>query len=58
MISAAGGVEDSIAARIRCGWKEFSELLPALTSNVFSLRTKGKISQAYARSVILYGNES
>ena len=26
MISAAGGVEESIVARIRCGWKMFRKL--------------------------------
>ena len=35
MISAAGSIHKSIAARIRCGWKKFRELLPLLTSRCF-----------------------
>ena len=35
MISVDGCVEESIVARIRCGWKKFRELLPVLTSNCF-----------------------
>ena len=42
MISA-GGIEESIVARIRCGWRKFRELLPVLTWKVFSLCTKGKV---------------
>ena len=44
-ISAAGGVGESIVARIRCGQKKFRELLPSLPSKVFSLRMKSKIFQ-------------
>ena len=29
MISAAGSVEESIVAKIRCGWKKFRELYVA-----------------------------
>ena len=46
MISAADGVEENFVARITCGgWKKSRELLLALTSNVFSLRTRGKPSR-------------
>ena len=54
MISAGGVVEESIAGRIRCGWKKFRECLSVLTS----LCTKGKIFQACVRSVVLYGSET
>ena len=40
-IISAAGVEESIVARIRCGWK------------VFSLCTKSDIFQACVRTVIL-----
>ena len=36
MITAAGGVEESIVARIRCGWKKFKELLP-VSGALFSM---------------------
>ena len=31
VISAGGGIEESIVSIIRCGWKKFRELLPVLT---------------------------
>ena len=46
MISVTGGVEESIVARIRCGWKK---PLPLLTWKAFSLCTK---------DVFLYGCKS
>ena len=58
MISAEGGAEESIATRIRCGWKKFRELLPLLTTKGFSLRSKGAFYQACIRSVIVYGGET
>ena len=46
MIIVAGGVQESIVGTIRYDWKIFWELLPLLTSNVFSMHTKGKMFQA------------
>ena len=57
MISAGSGVEEGIVAKIRHGWKKFREVFPVLISEVFLLRTKGNISKAYVRSVVLYGSE-
>ena len=57
-ISAAGGVEESIVARVRCGWKKFRELLPLLTPKVFSLHLAGNIFQQCVRNVVLYGGET
>ena len=57
LVSEGGGVEESIVARIRCGWMKFRELLLLLTSRWFSLYPKGKILQACVRSVVLYGSE-
>ena len=59
MISAlGGGVEESIVATIRCGWKKFRDLLPILISKGYLLCTKGKIFQACVRSVVLYGSKT
>ncbi len=58
MISAAGGAGYSSVARIRSGWKKFRELLPLLTSRVFSHHMKGRIFEACVRSVMLYGSET
>ena len=58
MISGGGGTEESCIARISCGWKKFRELLPLLTSRVLSLRTKGRVFDAYVRSIVLYGGET
>ena len=43
---------------MRSDWKIFRELLPLLTSRVFSYMIKGKFYQACARSVILYGSDT
>ena len=58
MIGAGGGVEAAVIARIRSGWKKFSELLPRLTSKGTSSRLKGKLYAACVRSVMLYGSET
>ena len=58
MISAGGGVEESIVARVRSGWKKFRELLPVLTTKGFSFHSKGRVYQACVRSVMLYGSET
>lgn len=58
MISAFGGAEEAVIARIRSGWKKFRDLLPVLTCRGFSLRSKGRVYQACVRSVMLYGSET
>ena len=58
MISAGGVARESSVARIRSGWKKFRELLPLLTSRVFSLHMKGRVFEACVRSVVLYGSET
>ena len=40
MISAGGGVEESIVARIRCGWKNFRELKPVLMCFHYAQKVK------------------
>ena len=58
MICAASGVEEYILGRIRCGWKKFRELLPLLTSQMFSVCTIGNIFQACVGSVVFYRSET
>ena len=50
MLSAGGGAEASSVMRVRSGWKKFRELLPLLTSRVFSHKMKGKLYAACVRS--------
>ncbi|MBJ5603900.1 hypothetical protein JGG68_23865, partial [Salmonella enterica subsp. enterica serovar Albany] len=50
MVSADGGPDSAVTARVRSAWKKFKELAPILTSNGASLRLKGKIYQSCARS--------
>ena len=59
MISAGGGVEECVVARIRVDWKKFTERLPVLNSKVFPQCTKGKISfGVLLLSVVLNGSET
>ena len=58
ILSAGGGAEASSITRIRTGWKKFWELLPLLTSRVFSHQMKGNIYKACVRSAMLYGSET
>ena len=50
MLSAGGGAEASSVMLVRSGWKKFRELLPLLTSRVFSHKMKGKLYAACVRS--------
>ena len=58
MLNAGGGAEASTIARVRSAWKKFRELLPLLTSRVFSHKTKGRLYRACVRSVMLYASET
>ena len=58
MMSAGGGAEAALNARIRSGWRKFRELLPLLTLKGTSLRLKGKLYAACVRSVMLYVSET
>ena len=58
MLSAGGGAEASSVMRVRSGWKKFRELLPLLTSRVFSHRMKGKLYAACVRSGMLCGSKT
>ena len=59
MISAGGGLEAAVNARIRSNWRKFRELLyPLLTSRGTPLQLKGKLYAACVTSMILYGSET
>ena len=58
MLSAGGGAEASSITRIRIGWKKFRELLPLLTSRVFSHKMKGNIYKACVSSAMLDRSET
>ena len=57
MLSAGGGVEESVRCRVRCVWGKFNELMPILTMRGTSLKVKEKIYKACVQSVIMYGSE-
>lgn len=54
MLSASCGVKASSIIHIRIGWKKFKELLPHLTSKVFSYKLKRKIYEACVRSAVIW----
>ncbi|MBJ3201397.1 hypothetical protein JGB54_23255, partial [Salmonella enterica subsp. enterica serovar Agona] len=58
MVSADGGADLAVTARVRSAWKKFKELAPILTSKGASLRLKGKIYQSCVRSCLMYGSET
>ena len=58
MLSAGGGAEASSITRVRTGRKKFRELLPLLTSRVFSHKMKGNIYKACVSGAMLYGSET
>ncbi|MBJ5695539.1 hypothetical protein JGG83_23085, partial [Salmonella enterica subsp. enterica serovar Derby] len=58
MVSADGGADSAVTARVRSAWKKFKELAPILTSKGASLRLKGKIYQSCVRSCMMYGSET
>ncbi|MBJ5627073.1 hypothetical protein JGG67_22900, partial [Salmonella enterica subsp. enterica serovar Derby] len=58
MVSADGGADSAVTARVRSTWKKFKELAPILTSKGASLWLKGKIYQSCVRSCMMYGSET
>ena len=57
-MSAAGGPDLAVTARVRCGWRKFHELAPFLTSRAPTLRMKGQVYSACVRSAMMYGSET
>ena len=58
MLDASGGVDSTVRARVRCGWKKFHELAPFLTSKAPTPEMKGLVCSACVRSSLTYGAET
>ena len=57
-VSAGGGCEAAVTARMRCGWVKFRECGELLCGRRFPLRLKGAVYRSYVWPAILYGNEA
>ena len=57
-VSAGGGCEATVTARMGCGWVKFTECGELLYSRRFLLRLKGAVYRSYVRPAILYGGEA
>ena len=57
LLGQIGGCIDPITASTGSAWKAFHELLPILKNKGISLLSHGKVFEACARSVLLYGSE-
>ena len=53
-LSADGGCEGALTARIRCGWVKFTGCHKLLYESRFPLRLKGAVYKHYVRPAILY----
>ena len=58
MLNDTGGVEQAIAAKVRAGWTKYRELGGIFCTRGASLRMKGVVYKACARSVLTYGAET
>ena len=58
MLCAGGGCKLAIVTRCSTAWEKFKRLLPILTSKHVSLRTRGKVFNAYVRSALLHSSET
>ena len=58
VLSADGGVEAAVTARIRSGWLRFRELVPFLASGAPPLWMKGRVYAACVRPRMTYGCET
>ena len=56
-VSAGGGCEAAVTARIRCGWAKFRECGELLYGWRFPLDLKGAVYWSYVRPTMLYGSE-
>ena len=57
-VSAGGGCEAAVTARIRCGWVGFRECSELLYGNMFPLRMKGAVYGSYVGPAMLYGSDA
>ena len=58
MLNDAGGVEQAVAARVSAAGMKFREFGGILRTQGASLRMKGVVYKACARSVLTYGAET
>ena len=58
IISATGGADEDIAARIRKTQSTFSMLMPVWKEKCIRLQTKLKIFNTNVKSTLLYGSET
>ena len=58
MLSASSWANASSIIYVRTGWKKFKELLPILTSRVFSHNLEGRIYEACVKSTMLCDTET
>ena len=58
MLCAGGGCKLVIVTRCSTAWGKFKRLLPILTSEHVSLRTRGKVFNACVRSALLHSSET
>ena len=57
-IDAAGGCRSAVTARVRSGWKKFSELGGILCAKDWSMKLKGHVYRTCVRTVMIYGSET
>ena len=58
ILSAGGGCEIAVTARVKTAWKKFRELLPVLTSPHLSYKTRGHVYSSCVRSAMLHASET
>ena len=57
VVGSSGDVQNAVTARIRAGWRKFSEMSQVLCGRVLSLKLKGRLYKSCVRSVMCYGSE-
>ena len=57
-LSAGGGCEMAVTARVKTAWKKFRELIPVLTSRHLSYKTRGHVYSSCVRSAMLHASET
>ena len=57
VLSTEGGVQGTVTARIRAGWKRFKDISAVLCTNSLSLKLRGLLYKIYVRSAMSYGKE-
>ena len=57
-VSAGGGCEANITARIRCGWAKLRECGELLHGRRFPQKLKGAVDKSYVRPAIQHVSEA